>query len=174
MLVFHPSGTGAFTGQAWYNTSTSIAYRWSGSAWSQEAGIQSVTVTESTPLSVVVNNPDAFTANITLTLDTQVANSVFAGPTTGSDAAPTFRTLVPADLPDATSSAKGIIQPGTGLAVASGTLNHSNSVTAATKSGITFDAQGHITAAVDLVASDIPDLAAAKITSGRAAYGSDC
>ena len=128
-----PSGSGAFIGQGWYNTSTSIAYRWNGTAWTQEAGIQAVTVTESTPLSVVVNNPDEFTANITLTLDTQVANSVFAGPTTGSDAAPTFRTLVPADLPDATSSAKGIIQPGTGLSVASGTLNHTNSVTGATK-----------------------------------------
>tara|TARA_Y100000004_G_scaffold125726_1_gene141457 strand:- start:898 stop:3855 length:2958 start_codon:yes stop_codon:yes gene_type:complete len=161
-----PSGSGAFVGQGWFNTSTSIAYRWSGTAWTQEAGIQSVTVTESTPLSVVVNNPDAFTANLTLTLDTQVANSVFVGPASGSDAAPTFRALVPADLPDATSSAKGIIQPGTGLAVTSGTLNHSNSVTGATKSGITFDAQGHITAAVDLVASDIPDLDAAKITSG--------
>ena len=162
-----PSGSGAFIGQGWYNTSTSIAYRWNGTAWTQEAGIQTVTVTESTPLSVVVNNPDEFTANITLTLDTQVANSVFAGPTTGSDAAPTFRALIPADLPDATSSAKGIIQPGTGLSVASGTLNHTNSVAGATKSGITFDAQGHITAAIDLVASDIPDLAAAKITSGE-------
>ena len=161
-----PSGTGAFTGQGWFNTATSVAYRWNGTAWTQEAGIQTVTVTESTPLSVVVNNPDEFTANITLTLDTQVANSVFAGPTTGSDAAPTFRTLVPADLPDATSSAKGIIQPGTGLSVTSGTLNHSNSVTGATKSGITFDAQGHITAAVDLVASDIPSLDASKISSG--------
>ena len=122
----------------------------------QESGIQSVTVSESTPLSIVVNNPDEFTANITLTLDTQVANSVFAGPTSGSDAAPTFRTLVPADLPDATSSAKGIIQPGTGLAVSSGTLNHSNSVTSATVSGITFDAQGHVSAATALVANDIP------------------
>nr|BAR24899.1 phage-related tail fiber protein [uncultured Mediterranean phage uvMED]BAR24956.1 phage-related tail fiber protein [uncultured Mediterranean phage uvMED]BAR39205.1 phage-related tail fiber protein [uncultured Mediterranean phage uvMED]BAR39259.1 phage-related tail fiber protein [uncultured Mediterranean phage uvMED] len=161
-----PSGTGAFTGQGWFNTATSIAYRWSGAAWTQVAGIQTVTVTESTPLSIVVNNPDAFTANITLTLETQVANSVFAGPASGSDAAPTFRTLVPADLPDATSSAKGIIQPGTGLVVASGTLNHSNSVTGATKSGITFDAQGHITAAVDLIASDIPVLDTAKITTG--------
>lgn len=161
-----PSGIGAFTGQGWFNSATNIAYRYIGNSWRQEAGIQTVTVTESTPLSVVVNNPDEFTANITLTLDTQVANSVFAGPTTGSDAAPTFRTLVPADLPDATSSAKGIIQPGTGLAVSSGTLNHSNSVTAATKSGITFDAQGHITAAVDLVESDIPSLDAAKVASG--------
>ena len=161
-----PSGSGAFIGQGWFNTSTSIAYRWNGTAWTQEAGIQTVTVTDSTPLSVVVNNPDAFTANLTLTLDTQVANSVFVGPASGSDAAPTFRALVPADLPDATASTKGIIQPGTGLAVTSGTLNHSNTVTGATKSGITFDGQGHITAAVDLVAGDIPDLDAAKITTG--------
>lgn len=161
-----PSGSGAFVGQSWFNTSTSLAYRWDGTAWTQEAGIQTVTVTDSTPLSVVVNNPDAFTANLTLTLDTQTANSVFVGPASGSDAAPTFRALVPADLPNATASTKGIVQPGTGLSVTSGTLNHSNTVTGATKSGITFDAQGHITAAVDLVAGDIPDLDASKIASG--------
>jgi len=166
-----PSGTGAFVGQAWYNTGTSIAYRWSGSAWTQEAGIQSVTVTESTPLSIAVNNPDDFTANITLTLDTQAANSVFVGPASGSDAAPTFRTLVPADLPDATATAKGIVQPGAGLSVTSGAIAITNSVTAATKSGITFDAQGSITAAVDLVATDIPSLDASKITTGSFSSG---
>ena len=111
-----PSGTGAFAGQGWLNTSTSIAYRWDGTVWIQEAGIQTVTVTDSTPLSVVVNNPDAFTANLTLGLDTQVANSVFAGPTTGADAEPTFRTLVPDDLPDATATTKGAIQPERGSA----------------------------------------------------------
>jgi len=161
-----PSGTGAFVGQAWFNTSNSIAYRWNGTAWVQEAGIQNVTITDSTPLSVVVNNPDAFTANLTLTLDTQVANSAFMGPTSGVDAAPTFRAIVPDDLPDATASTKGIIQPGTGLSVTSGTLDHTNSVTGATKNGITFDAQGHVTAAADLVAADIPNLDAAKVTSG--------
>jgi len=161
-----PSGTGAYVGQAWYNTGSSLAYRWTGSAWVQEAGIQSVTVTESTPLSIAVNNPDDFTANITLTLDTQAANAVFVGPASGSDAAPTFRALLPADLPDATSSAKGIIQPGSGLAVSSGTLNINNTVTAATKSGISFSAQGLITSAVDLVASDIPGLDASKISTG--------
>lgn len=161
-----PSGTGAYVGQGWYNTGSSLAYRWTGSAWVQEAGIQSVTVTESTPLSIVVNNPDDFTANITLTLDTQAANAVFVGPASGSDAAPTFRALLPADLPDATSSAKGIIQPGSGLAVSSGTLNIDNTVTAATKSGITFSAQGLVTGAVDLVATDIPSLDASKINTG--------
>lgn len=162
-----PSGSGAYVGQGWFNTSTSIAYRWSGTAWSQEAGIQSITVTESTPFAVVVSNPTAFTTDLSLSLDTQVAASVFAGPATGSDAAPTFRSLVPTDLPDATASAKGIIQPGTGLAVTSGTLDHSNSVTGATVSGITFDAQGHISAATALLPADIPDLDAAKITSGE-------
>lgn len=166
-----PTGNGAYVGQGWFNSSTNLAYRWNGGAWAQEAGIQSITITDSTPLSVVVSNPDAFTANLTLSLDTQGANLVFVGPTSGADAAPTFRALVPADLPDATTSAKGIIQAGTGLSVTSGTLNHNNSVTGATKSGITFDAQGHITAAVDLVAGDIPDLDAAKITTG--AFTSD-
>ena len=162
-----PSGTGDYTGQGWYNTNTSIAYRWSGEAWSQVAGIQSITVTESTPFAVVVSNLTAFTTDLSLSLDTQVAASVFAGPATGADAAPTFRSLVPTDLPDATASAKGIIQPGTGLAVTSGTLDHSNSVTAATVSGVTFDAQGHITAATALLYADIPDLDAAKITTGE-------
>jgi hypothetical protein len=161
-----PSGVGAYVGQGWFNTSTSIAYRWNGTAWTQEAGLQTVTVTDSTPLAVAVNNPDAFTANITLTLDTQGANTVFAGPVSGADAEPTFRALVAADLPDATSSTKGVVQPGTGLDVTSGTLNHTNAVTSATKNGITFDAQGHITAAVDLVSTDIPDIDAAKVTTG--------
>lgn len=161
-----PSGNGAFIGQGWFNTGTSIAYRWDGGAWAQESGIQSVTVTDSTPLAVAVNNPDAFTANITLTLDTQQANTIFAGPTTGNDAEPSFRALVPEDLPDATASTKGVIQPGTGLSVSSGTLNHTNVITGATKSGITFDNEGHITAVVDLIATDIPDLDASKITGG--------
>ena len=161
-----PSGNGAFVGQGWFNTGTSIAYRWDGGAWAQESGIQSVTVTDSTPLAVAVNNPDAFTANITLTLDTQQANTIFAGPTTGDDAEPSFRALVPEDLPDATASTKGVVQPGTGLSVSSGTLNHTNVITGATKSGITFDNEGHITAAVDLIATDIPDLDASKITGG--------
>ena len=161
-----PTGTGAFAGQAWFNTGTSLAYRYTGTAWAQESGLQSITVTDSTPLSVVVNNPDAFTANLTLTLDTQAANAVFIGPSSGADAEPTFRALEPGDLPDATATTKGIIQPGTGLEVSSGTLNHSNTITAGTTSGITFDAQGHITSTVSLVPADVPDLDAAKITSG--------
>ena len=40
----------------------------------------------------------------TLSLNTQSANTILAGPTTGSAAAPTFRALVDADIPDLSSS----------------------------------------------------------------------
>jgi hypothetical protein len=70
-------------------------------------------------------------------------------------------------LPDATASAKGIIKPGTGLVANGGTLNHSNSVTAGTYTKLTVDAQGHTTAGALLDATDIPNIDAAKITSGE-------
>lgn len=166
-----PSGSGAFIGQQWCNSNTNIEYTWDGTAWVRQAGIGTITFSDSTPLAFAVAYPDAFSATITTTMDTQAANVVLAGPETGVDAAPTFRALVPADLPDATDSTKGIILPGTGLAVSSGTLNHSNSVTGATVSGITFDAQGHVTAAVALEAADIPEIDASKITTGTFASG---
>ena len=62
---------------------------------------------------------------------------------------------------------KGIIQPGTGLSVTSGTLNHTNAVTGATINGITFDSQGHVTSATALLAANVPDIDAAKITTGE-------
>ena len=68
-------------------------------------------------------------------------------------------TLVNTDLSGAlaTSGVAGAISPGTGLTVTGGgVLNHSNSVGAGTTSGITRDAQGHITGAVTLVSTDLP------------------
>jgi hypothetical protein len=161
-----PSGSGAFIGQQWFNTNNSQEFTWTGSAWVQQAGIGTINIVDSTPIAIAVAYPDAYSATLTATLDTQAAATVFAGPETGADTAPTFRAIVPGDIPDATASTKGIIQPGTGLAVDSGTLNHANTVTGATVSSITFDNQGHITAAIPLVAADIPELDASKITTG--------
>ena len=77
------------------------------------------------------------------------------------------RAITASDLPAATSSAKGAVIPGTGLSVdASGNLNHSNTATAGTFTKLTIDGQGHVTTGANLAASDIPDLAASKITSG--------
>jgi hypothetical protein len=169
-----PSGTGAFIGQQWFNTNNSQEFTWTGSAWVQQAGIGTINIVDSTPIAIAVAYPDAYSATLTATLDTQAAATVFAGPETGADTAPTFRAIVPGDLPDATASTKGIIQPGTGLAIDTGTLNHANTVTGATVSSITFDNQGHITAAVPLVAADIPELDASKITTGAFPTARNC
>lgn len=161
-----PSGSGSFIGQQWLNTATGLEYTWSGSTWQRQAAINTLSVSDSSPLSFSVNYPDNFSANINVTLDTQPANRVWAGPTSGSDATPTFRALQPGDLPDATDSTKGIVQPGSGLSVSGGTLNHSNTATAGTYPKVTVDAQGHVTSGTALGASDIPELPASKITSG--------
>jgi len=166
-----PSGSGAFTGQQWLNTATGLEYTWTGSTWQRQAAINTITVSDATPLAYTVSYPDNFSANIDVTLDTQAANRVFAGPTSGADAAPTFRALQPGDLPDATASTKGIIQPGTGLSVTSGTLNHTNSTTAGTYPKVTVDAQGHVTAGTTLAVGDIPSLDTSKITTGTFGTG---
>ncbi len=71
------------------------------------------------------------------------------------------------DLPNATSGAVGAVKPGSGLSMGSaGAINHTNAVTGATNTKITFDAQGHVTAGANLAASDVPDLDTAKITTG--------
>ena len=77
------------------------------------------------------------------------------------------RLLTSSDLPAATSSAKGAVIPGTGLAVdGSGNLNHSNTATTGTFTKVTIDGEGHVTTGDTLVADDVPDLPATKITSG--------
>lgn len=50
-----------------------------------------------------------------------------------------------------------------GLDKTSGSIGHTNSVTPNTTSGITFDAQGHITATTALVAADLPEATSAAI-----------
>jgi len=70
-------------------------------------------------------------------------------------------TLVGADVPVATSAVIGgvSVPAAGGLALTGGgALSHSNTVAggASTRSGITYDAQGHIVSTVALVASDLP------------------
>ena len=77
------------------------------------------------------------------------------------------RVLAAADLPVATSTAAGAVIPGSGLAVdVSGNLNHSSTVTTGTYTKVTVNGQGHVTAGDTLIEADIPNLSAAKLTSG--------
>jgi len=162
-----PSGNGDFEGQGWINTNTGLNYVWTGAAWQQVAALQTITFSDNTPLAFSVTKPDNFSATITTSLDTQTAGTIFAGPTSGSAAAPTFRALTATDLPVATSGANGAVRPGTGLSVTgAGVLNHSNSAGTGTFTKVTIDAQGHVTTGATLGAADIPNLDASKITTG--------
>lgn len=162
-----PTGSGEFTGQQWTNTNTGLVYVWDGAAWLQQAGVQSFVFTDTSPLAFSSTVNAAGVATITSGLDTQAAATVFSGPTTGSAAAPTFRTLIDTDLPVATSSLNGAMRPGTGLTVTGGgVLNHVNSVTAGTFTKVTIDAQGHVSTGTTLSAGDVPNLDASKITTG--------
>jgi hypothetical protein len=161
-----PVGSGDFVGQSWFNLNTGIEYTWNGTSWSRQAAIGAITFSDSTPISFAVSYPDVYSATITTTVDSQAANTVWAGPSSGANTQPTFRSLIPADLPDASNSTKGIVLPGTGLTVSAGVINHSNSTTAGTYTKITVDSQGHVTTGASLSASDIPSLDASKITTG--------
>jgi hypothetical protein len=67
--------------------------------------------------------------------------------------------LVPSDLPVATDAAVGgvSVPAVSGLIVSGvGALGHANSVVAGTTSGVSYDAQGHVTGIVPLVPGDLP------------------
>lgn len=53
----------------------------------------------STPIYTITGSPVTGSGTLTFTLSTETANKVFAGPSSGSAAQPTFRTLVLADIP---------------------------------------------------------------------------
>ncbi len=52
----------------------------------------------------MAGSPITTSGTLALTLATETANTVFAGPSSGSAATPTFRALVAADLPGATGA----------------------------------------------------------------------
>lgn len=56
--------------------------------------------TSTVPIYTITGSPVVGAGTIDLTLDTQSANTIFAGPSSGAAAEPTFRPVVAADLPN--------------------------------------------------------------------------
>ncbi len=91
------------------------------------------TIPSGTVTSVAVTAPSDFTVSgspitsngtIAITAKTQAANTIKAGPASGAAAAPTYRTLVPADLPVATTGQLGAVQPdGTTVTINNGVIS---------------------------------------------------
>lgn len=80
------------------------------STWANPAAggtVTSVGLALPSSILTVSGSPVTISGTLTGSLATQTANTVWAGPTTGSAATPTFRSLVGADLPNPSASTLG-------------------------------------------------------------------
>lgn len=128
--------TGASGGGLWIKQDAGSTTNW------QRVGVGSGTVT-----SVAVTVPAIFTTTgspitgagtIAISLANETVNTVFAGPASGGSAAPTFRSLVSADIPNNAANTSGNANTATALA-ANPTDCSSNTFANA------IDAQGNLT-----------------------------
>jgi hypothetical protein len=119
----------------------------------------------------VSNSPITSTGDITLTLDTQSPNYIFAGPSTGeTSAAPTFRALVAADIPSLSSIYQPLDADLTSIAGLSGTTGFLKKTAADT---YTLDTSTYLTSESDPVFSASPaaGIDSTDITNWDTAYG---
>lgn len=114
------SGSASFTGTASLGAATATSptlsddsTRVATTEWVKDQGYLTTDSYVGTVTSVALSLPNIFTVSgspvtssgtLTASLATQSANAIFAGPTNGANAAPTFRSLVAADIPDISST----------------------------------------------------------------------
>lgn len=93
------------------------------SSWDSTGTVTSVAATVPTSILSISGTPVTTTGTLAIDLVTQTANYVWAGPTTGAAANPTFRALVAADIPtipfSGVSGTVPVNQGGTGQTTAS-------------------------------------------------------
>lgn len=94
LKVLTQTGTGVISAVPVWQAETSL-------------GVTSVALAMPSDLFTVSGSPVTSTGTLTATVKTQVANTVWAGPTTGVDASPAFRSLVSADIPAINLAASG-------------------------------------------------------------------
>ena len=121
----------------------------------------------------VSNSPITSTGDITLSLDTQSPNYVFAGPATGgTSAAPTFRALVAADIPSLSSVYQPLDADLTSIAGLSGTTGFLKKTAADT---YTLDTSTYLTSFTEtdpvFVASVAYGIDSTDVSNWDTAYG---
>jgi hypothetical protein len=160
-LVTTLPGSGAFVGQIALDTDDSKIYCWNGSSWVsiKAAGSINTVVGDTSGIVNIAITTSGDQVTITTTLDnTGAAGQFLAGPSGGAGAV-SYRTIAAADLPTATSGAKGAVQiNGNGLALTGDTLRIDNTVTANTSDYylVQYNARGLVTGGRDITATDLP------------------
>lgn len=160
-LVTTLPASGAFVGQLALDTDDDKAYIWDGSQWvsfKAAGSINSVIGSSSGVVNISVSTSgDEVTISTTLD-NTSSAAQFLAGPS-GTAGAVSYRTIVSADLPTATTSAKGaVVVNGAGLTISGDTLQIDNTVAAnISEYHLTqYDANGLVTDGRLIIAADLP------------------
>lgn len=86
----------------------------------------------------VSGSPITTSGTFTVTLATQFVNTVFAGPASGGSSAPTFRSLVAADIPTLSYISSVVGGTGVGVSTSAGTATVSIGQDVSTSSGVLF------------------------------------
>ena len=151
---------GSRVGQIGVDTDTSKLSVWNGSAWLQVKAAASVnTINGSNSGLVLVSvsqTGDAATIESILA-DTAAPRQFLAGPTASAGTV-SQRTITGLDLPSATTSDRGAVSVGIGLAItADGVLSIDNAVAVETKRSLaTWNASGLVTGGGPIEGSDLP------------------
>lgn len=125
----------------------------------------------------VSGSPVTTSGTLTATLANQTANTVFAGPTTGVAAAPTFRSLVAADIPSLAYVTSVALSLPSIFTVSGSPVTSSGTLTAtlASQTANTFFAAPNGTAGAPsfrtIVAADIPSLSYLPLSGGTLTGG---
>ena len=153
--------SGDFVGQFAIDTSTLLAWVWTGSQWTafRAAGSFSTVIGSSVGIVNIVPSGVGDQLTLTATLDsTTAAGQFLAGPASAAGA-PGYRTISGTDLPVASSSTRGgVVVNGNGLTMNSGTLAIDNSVTAEASAYhvVRYNSSGLVTGGRALAAGDVP------------------
>ena len=109
----------------------------------------------------VTGSPVTSSGTLSATFNTQTANFVFAGPASGGAAAPTFRALVSADIPNNAANTTGTASNVTGIVA----LINGGTGTAAASANAAFNALSPMTTAGDIIYENATP-AAARLAIG--------
>jgi len=153
--------SGAFRGQLAVDTATLAVSAWDGSAWRSIKASGSINgfVGDSTGIINISVSQVGDNVSISATLDDTAAAAQFLAGPSGSAGAVSYRLIAAADLPTATTTAKGAVQVnGNGLTMSGDQIQIDNTVTpnTATYYLVEYDANGLVTGGRAITAVDLP------------------
>lgn len=153
--------SGAFRGQLAVDTVTLAVYAWNGSVWQsiKAAGSVNTVIGGSTGIVNISVSQVGDSVTINTTLDNTTAAAQFLAGPSGSAGAVSYRLIAAADLPTATTTAKGAVQVnGNGLTMSGDQIQINNTITPNTANYylVKYNANGLVTGGRAITAADLP------------------